>query len=365
MRIAAGRAGSFEAGAELLRPPSSWAQAPGKKPEHLEPLDITAQCRPRSPETLATEADLDTRVQDVYRFLSKANKTRINAFFAAASALATDAPSLEMDTLGTIIEKAIGSAAGTMCSRLLALVPGIPGVLAGIIQAGFALAGATVGASARTAKGHELDVSDFLTSAAIRVDEADAEFERAWSSQAVKRALETCADPATVANDLVRACSNAQAMAFGEQYASTFAAWCAHVHGVAGAGSKKGILTIHADIQAGGYEIRSADLPGIGPSILDGVNAVSGSDKCNTITLRQLIADARGLSVRVVDSAGEVYEYDSVAQEITTGDNHLLIHHVNRYGMSKWHCQAPVVNAHRFLFEILGTRTLADLGVKQ
>lgn len=213
-------------------------------------------------------------------------------------------------------------------------------------------------------EGEDLSDADFLASAFESLADDALKTMKEWNKADIRDRLLAATYPHAEAQALSLASQSMVERAYDLQYATTIAAWPKAVNEQKG--GALGVLDIDVSFGADGtYSIEGADFGGMGKHF-GAALARDKRDGSGPLTLASLLTTpSGGFDVIVRDQSQDELRYSASARAIVTPDNHLFHHHVGRWGASHLGAgMAPVVYAHRFIFEALGAKTFAELGVQ-
>jgi hypothetical protein len=186
-----------------------------------------------------------------------------------------------------------------------------------------------------------------------------------WTPSIVRSRVETTSRPDKTASQLAEASRRLRNSAHRDFYRTVLVEY-AKSGSDAAAGASHATLNVRVDFPAdGGFEISGASIDGGTESFIRGLNAkvANGTDAAKALRLHEFLA-SDGFAVAVDDGRGRPYRWESTGG-IVTDDAHLLHHGVNRWSSASLGPGVPpFVSAHRFLWEVLGKKTFAELGVE-
>lgn len=295
------------------------------------------------------------------------------AFIAASGYLAESAKDInESSSILAFVTTAFEIVSGAMLGIALAkqVASRLLVFLKGALDKTFsATTSAAAGAVKKT--GGKVQLGDFTLQQAVMIADAHRVVGTEWKVEDVRARILDCPRPQQAGASLVAATDAIRLAAFRRQYVQTMTSWIACAR--AAKGGDTGTLILHVDFDGrGGYAPASCELEGMGDgttrALLAAIPGRGPQGELNALTLHEVLNASfasGGLRVRVIDDSHEPFEWDARTKGFTTDDAHLEHHHVCGWGASKFQRDnlLAMVVAHRFLFEELGAKTLAELGL--
>lgn len=296
---------------------------------------------------------------------------RVSGFHSAVQYLADSAKVVNEDkgTLLAFVEQAFSVVTSALMGVGLAgmAAKGAVGVLKGVIGGALDLGvDAVAGEIGEAAKGDKVNFAEFAKSTFDLCARLALQVESRWKVADVRTLILNAPYPHREAPAAVAAAEAIRDRAFRMQFTSSVTSWANKVHEVKG--DEAGVLVIDVEFDpSGSFTVAKSEVPVMGTSfselLTDCVN--DGSENCTPLTLAEtLVAPTGGIKVIVRDQSQATYTWDPAQRAITTPDAELMHHRVGAWSIAHvGRGVVPVVGAHRFLFEALGARTFAALGV--
>lgn len=358
------------------RSPSTRPGASSEKDEAHDPMDPRAcvdgpemssgpltDCPNDEPEADELFQVADDAAQEARERLSNAMGQRLFGFIAAAEYVEAAAAEVnDKSTVVAFLEKAFNVATSALVAVGTARIAAqaLKSLISGALNA-------TLGnvSSAVAGGGDKVSFPDFKAEQTRLLAAEHLAFSQSWRHDVVRAQLLASRYPHKEAAALVASASALLDQAYRTQYGSTLLAWLGTVDKARG-GRGEHALEVHVTFEEGGtYRVTGCRLEGGTESIAKGLRRDATPNRGDsTLTLGELLRHPLGPRVRIIDQSQASFEWDPGAKQIATPNNLLMHHRVGAWGHAHVGPEVvPVVHAHRFLFEALGARNLADLGV--
>ena len=379
LRDKARQADGFDAGEAVFRP----RDAPPKRERPANDISDPKLCSPlavdapltETPTDQPPEAELFQLAHDAAAKAHSQMKTavdlRLRGFLAASKHLdeSADAVNEDKDAVLGFVEKAfemassalIGAALGKMAAT--GAVGVIKSILSASLDKGSKLVGSRIGDAAI---GGRVSFADFNKLQMELGADAAQSVEQDWDIKTIRTDMLASRYPHREAEAAVAATAEVMGNAYRLQMSTAITGWANTVHAVKGGDA--GVLELQVEFdESGTYVVGGGKMAAVGPafrSLLTDTHLTDERKKPAPFTLSELLRNPTGgMKVVVRDQSGERFEWDPAQKAIATSDAHLMHHRVNRWGVKHVGQAVPVVYAHRFLFEVLGPRSLSDIGV--
>jgi len=323
------------------------------------------------PDKVALERLVERDARKAFEAMKEASDQRLHGFLAAAEHLKESARLVneDKDVVLAFVEKAFSIVGASLIGVGLAAMAGTGavGLLKGLITAALTLGKDAVAASVgNAARGDEVNWEGFRSATLEAISRQSLLVGKLWDPDDLSTRFLNAPYPHRVAPAAVAGTEAISEAAHRLQFTTSVTSWANTVNAVKGGDTGTLVFDVTFD-PSGSYSVDNCEASGMGDKFAqlmadphnDGVKTQKALTLYETLT-----APTGGMKVTVRDQSHASYQWDPAQKAITTPDNELMHHRVGAWGAANG-CKdkAPILAAHRFLFEVLGAKTFGELGV--
>lgn len=291
---------------------------------------------------------------------------RLKGFLAAAEYVSQSAEHMDQDTsIFQSLAKAFEIVSGALLGvGMNAMTSGFWGTVAGLFQGSLGLGFDAIQAAGQDQK---LKFADFNAAFLGAIANAEMTVEESWKVPVLRSQIVNARYPHKAGAELEKSTRAIMRDAYRLQYATTLTSWMSQSRVGKPSSDDIGTLQLQVNFRDdGGYTIVGAEVPGMGPSLANGLlQEVPGgrSGSSTSLKLQDLLASKPSTRVVVHDEKGQALTWAAPAL-ILEKDNEIRLHGVTKWGEARiGKDKAPIAYAHEFILKELAPRSMRQLGL--